>query len=140
MEFHLTCPLYCKAHTIDEATVCLQNNLNELSKWLDSNKLVVNASKSQIMLVGSRKYVENKIIKVAIGNTYLTKTSNVTLLGVNINSQLSWNLHVESISKQISPKVGLLHRFSRFLPSNVLQTLYIPLVQSYIDYAITVWF
>ena len=40
------------------------------------------------MLVGSRKYVEHKIIKVAIGNTYLTQTSNITLLGVNINSQL----------------------------------------------------
>ena len=57
---------YCKAHTIDEATVCLQNNIYELF-----NKLVVNASKSQIMLVGSRKYVENKIIKVAIGNIEL---------------------------------------------------------------------
>ena len=79
------------------------------------------------MLVGSRKYVENKIFKVAIGNTYLTQTSNITLLGVNINSQLSWNLHIESISKQISPKVVLLHRFSRFLPSNVLQTIYITL-------------
>ena len=65
--------LHCKAHTIDEATVCLHKNIYELSKWLDSNKLVVNASKSQIMLVGSRIYVENKIIKVAIGNTYLTR-------------------------------------------------------------------
>ena len=69
--------------------LCVSRIISKLSKWLDSNKLVVNASKSQIMLVGSRKYVENKIIKVAIGNTYLTQTSNVTLLGVNINSQLS---------------------------------------------------
>ena len=43
-----------------------------------------------------------------------------------------------TILNLLAPKVGLLHRFSRFLPSNVLQTLYIPLVQSYIDYAITV--
>ena len=76
--------LYCKAHTIDEATLCLHNNINELSKWLDS--LVVNASKSQKMMVGPRKCVENKIIKVAFETTDLTLTCSITLLGVNINS------------------------------------------------------
>ena len=94
--------LYCKALTIDEATVCLQHNLNELSKWLDSNKLVVNASKSQIMLVGSRKYVEHKIIKVAIGNTYLTQTSNITLLIVSSVGTTILNL----LANKFHPKLA----------------------------------
>ena len=42
----------------------LQSNLNITADWLLSNRIVVNSSKSSVMLVGTKSKIENNTITV----------------------------------------------------------------------------
>ena len=41
--------------------------------------------------------------------------------------------------KKLSAKIGLVKRLQPFLPSHIIHKLYTPLLQSHIDYCLTVW-
>ena len=92
-------------------------NVDICSKWLHDNKLTVNASKSQVMLVGPKCKVQDEHLTVYLNNTELQQSSSIKLLGINIDSDLNWKPHVEFVISKVSVKVGLLHRLSRFLSS-----------------------
>ena len=56
-----------------------------------------------------------------------------------IDQTLKWDTHVKYICKKINPKIGLIHRLRKILPTQVLSTLYLILIQPHIDYCISVW-
>ena len=131
--------LSCHSQSINKVQTQLQSNLDICSKWLHDNKLTVNASKSQVMLVGPKCKIQDKHLTVYLNNTELQQSSSIKLLGINVDSYLNWKPHVESVISKVSVKVGLLHRLSRFLPSFHLKCIYTAVVQSCFDYAITIW-
>ena len=131
--------IYCRAKTKVDAEKCLQLNLNKVSNWLHDNQLVVNVSKSNIMLVGTKTSVGNSSITASINGANLAYVSNIRLLGINMDNVLNWKLHIDSVCNTISSKVGLLHRLGRFLSRDQLIIIYTALIQSVIDYALTVW-
>ena len=131
--------IYCRAKTTHEAEKCLQSNLDRVSRWFQENQLVVNVSKSNIMLIGSKASTSNSSIVTSLNGQNLTHVSNIKLLGLQIDSVLNWKLHIDSIGNTLSSKVGLLHRLSRFVPQKLLIIIYTTLVQSVIDYALTLW-
>ena len=63
----------------------------------------------------------------------------LNFLGFNIHNDLSWNDHITSIIRKLSPKLGLFFRLQKFLPKSILTTLYFTLIQSQIDYCISSW-
>ena len=64
------CHLYandtCCARTKLEAEIRLQENNEKVSIWLKNNSLVVNASKTNIMLVGSKSSVGEYILSASL--------------------------------------------------------------------------
>ena len=78
--------IYCRANTKVEAEKCLQLNLNKVSNWLHDNQLVVNVSKSNIMLVGTKTSVGNSSITASINGANLAYVSNIRLLGTYLDT------------------------------------------------------
>ena len=81
-----------------------------------------------------------------IGKPLSLKINDATLehntsskLGIMIDQTLKWDTHVKYICKKINPKIGLIHRLRKILPTKVLSTLYPILIQPHIDYCISVW-
>ena len=107
--------LSCHSQSVSEVQAQLQCNLDICSKWLHDTKLTVNASKSQVMLVGPKCKVQDEHLTVYLNNSNLQQSSSTKLLGINIDSYLNWKPHVEFVISKVSVKVGLLHRLSRFL-------------------------
>jgi hypothetical protein len=131
--------LYCKARTIGEAERCLQENLTLLSKWLDKNKLIVNAAKSNIVIIGTKTKISDFVLSVSLNDACLEQTNVIKLLGLYVDNTLSWDMHVNNLLNSLSPKVGLLHRLSTFLPKSHLVQIYTALIQSNFDYALSIW-
>ena len=115
--------------------------LSDASDWFDSNRLIVNASKSNYILIGSRKKVENlkDNITVSIKGVQLEQCDNSKLLGVYLDSYLSFDKHIPYLSSKVSPKIALLHRLRSFLPVKALNQFYLTAIQSLFDYCLTVW-
>ena len=130
--------LYCHAPTFAEAQSKLQACLDLISKWLFENQLVVNASKSSIMVV-TRKSLPISNLNFHLCGNIIPITEETKLLGVLIDSKLTYKGHIQAMLKKLSSKVGLLHRVSRCLEQEQLCLIYNAFIQSNLDYCITVW-
>ena len=91
------------------------------------------------MITGSRQRINNMKLNISINQSYIEQTYSFKLLGVVIDEQLKWKHHISALMKKLSAKIGLVKRLQPFLPSHIIHKLYTPLLQSHIDYCLTVW-
>ena len=63
----------------------------------------------------------------------------VEYLGILIDSNLSWKIHIEYIALKISKTVGLIAKLRHFLPLHILLHIYQSLISPYIIYRLSVW-
>ena len=64
---------------------------------------------------------------------------NFTNFGVFIDENLTWNNHINAITKKVSSGIGSIKRISHCVPPATLHTIYHGLVQSHFDYCSVVW-
>jgi len=119
----------------------INKELQEVNNWFKANKLSVNASKTNYMLLGTRQKtgVQNDSVKIVLDNTNLERVSKTKFLGVTIDENLTWKNHIDNISKNISKGVGIINKLKHFIPEHVLYSLYCTLVLPYINYGIAAW-
>ena len=76
---------------------------------------------------------------VLMDNIVIDQVHNTKLLGVIINSNLTWHDHIKAISSKISKSIGVLLRIRKNAPNNVLLTLYHTLIEPYFSYCNIIW-
>ena len=134
--------IYCTGSDIVELKTNIQKCVTDVHEWYESNKLVINTSTSNVMLLTTRQMLSHMTdtdLNVCIGNYELLQCSNIKYLGVDIDNVLSWDTQTDSISKKL---VFIMYRLSRLkpvLPSQMLMYIYTSIIQPKIDYAISVW-
>ena len=114
----------------------------DVHEWYESNKLVINTSKSNVMLLTTRQMLSNMrdtALNVFTGNHKLPQCNSIKYLGVDIDNVLSWNLQTDSISKKLVFIIFRLSRLKPVLPSQMLMYIYTSIIQPKIDYAISIW-
>ena len=130
--------IYTNGNNIKEAELKLQVCVNEIGDWYKNNRLKINADKTNVMLITSRKHDSNEL-NVSLNGTSLRQVDTVRYLGLNIDSRLTWTDHVKQLCKNLSYKVFSLRRLSNTLSTPLLNTLYKSTIQPCIDYACSVW-
>ena len=111
--------------------------LSYVGEWLKANKISLNIGKTKYMLF-SCSHCESSIpIKIFEG--HVSRTNTIKFLGVYLDERLNFTKHTNHIAGKIAKTVGILNKV-RFLPSQVLCTLYHTMVAPYIFYAITAWY
>ena len=60
-------------------------------------------------------------------------------LGVHIDGNLSWECHINEISKNIASGISAIKRIRYFLPFEILLNVYNSLAQPHFDYCNVVW-
>ena len=119
----------------------LNEDLARVEKWLIANKLTLNASKTEVMLIGSRQRLStfHNPLSLIVDGAPISQVSSTKSLGVHIDQNLSWNVHVEKLCKKIASGVGALKRARSFVPYETLRSVYMSLVQPHFDYWDSVW-
>jgi hypothetical protein len=123
---------------------CMQNELqedaNNFQNWCQQNIMFTNKGKSSTMQIGTQqKLSKTNEIEIIIENEKLKSTTNQKLLGVQIDSNLSWNAQVEETCKKVTRKITLLKQLSKYVPRSSLQIFYNSYILPIFDYGITVW-
>ena len=90
------------------------------------------------MIIASTSCARTQILNLAIGNLILKQVDFVKYLGVFIDGALSWNKHVDYITRRVRAKLVLISRL-RPLPNYVLLLLYRSFVAPIFDYCDVVW-
>ena len=119
----------------------LNKDLASVSGWLIANKLTINKSKTEFMLIGSRQrlrsFVHSPSLK--IGGAQISQVPSTKSLGIYIDENFTWNVHIENLSKKIAFGIGALKRIRPFVPHRTLRFIYNSLEKPYFDYCNVVW-
>ena len=85
-----------------QTTENMQSDLCNIEKWLENNRMVVNASKSSVMLVCSQQKCASLLtdrIVLSYNNNTVTQVEEVKVLGLTIDQNLTWKPHIEKTCK-----------------------------------------
>ncbi len=107
--------------------------LNNVSQWLNLNKVSLNVKKPKAMAF---HMPQKKIIQpnIQINGYNIEFVKNFMFLGITINNKLNLNSHINKVTNKISKTVGILNKLRSFLPSGELQTIYNTLILPYLIY------
>ena len=121
--------------TLDHVIAYLKSELDIILFWYKTNSLVANPDKFQLIFPGTR----NANIIINIGSFDLNSSETVKLLGVTIDSQLSFLPHVKDICKKVSTKTKVILRIRAYLDQDQADTLFNSYILSTLRYCPLVW-
>ena len=69
----------------------------------------------------------------------MRRVKSTKVLGVFIDERLSFKPHIDIVCKKLNSRIGLLSRISYYLPPKTLDVIYKTLIQTHIDYGISIY-
>ena len=119
----------------EKAVEAMENCIRDLRAWMLTNKLKINDSKTEFMVIGSQRQVDKvNITSITVGDTEVAPVSTVRNLGVMFDSNMSMKHH---IAKQCNKAMGQLHairQIRRCLSIDATRSVLHAFVTSCIDY------
>ena len=131
--------LFFKHKNLNTLVSIINTELIQISSWFKLNKLSLNISKTNFIHIQSSNAYKNVIIHIFIDNIKITRITNTKFLEVIINSWLTWNDHITTISSKLCLNIGILAKIHHNIPSTILIQLYYTLVQPYLVYCNLIW-
>ena len=128
--------------SLDEIELGLQKDLDSINNWCNANKLIVNAKKCSVMVVCSYQKLSNinsNQVYLSINNQILNVVKCQKILGINIDSTLSWRMHIESVCVTVSKLLGLMWRVRHILDKRGMLMFYNSLILSRFNYCFSIW-
>lgn len=124
--------LFNSSQNVDTINIASKNALNSVSEWFSINGFVLNNNKTQTIVFS------NKNIKASESNI-CDQLSNVKLLGIVLDSKLTWHNHTDFICNKLSRVVYLLRSLNRNVPKSYLRLAYNSFFQGILLYGICLW-
>ena len=94
------------------------------------------------MVMGSRQKFTahgDYPLKIMINNNEIEKVEHAKSLGVAIDKNLSWSIHVNNIIKKVASCVVALRGVRTFISIDTAILIYKSLILPHFDYCSTVW-
>ena len=137
-------PICTFSHPSAENIITLTKEINlELDKivqWMALNKLSLNVKKTKMMIFHyKQKSTKNLTPKLKINNAIIEKVKEFKFLGITIDEHMSWKAHSQKVACKIGHVIGTMKRLKKFLPTQILRTLYNSLVLPHLTYGIILW-
>ncbi|KAL1446265.1 hypothetical protein WDU94_010895 [Cyamophila willieti] len=116
----------------------LQNTLDLMYQWCQSNKLQLNIDKCNIITYHRKK--NPSYYPYSINNTPLRRVEESKDLGVTLQSDLRFTTHYDNIKNKALKVLGFINRRSKdFKDPHTYKILYFALVRPILEYASQVW-
>ena len=80
-----------------------------------------------------------KSLNLNINNSKISQVDNFKYLGVYIDSELCWSVHISKLCTKVSRMISFLGRLSSFIDESGLRLLYNSVIMPHFDYGDTVW-
>ena len=127
--------------TLNACDLELQNILNELEdnaltaiSWFENNYMKLNQSKCHFLTSGSTEH-----LWVKVGNEKIWESLSEKLLGLTVDKNLNFNLHLKTLCKKVNQKVSALARVVRILPFDKRRLILKTFIESQFSYCPLVW-
>ena len=116
----------------------IETNLAVAMRWFTQNRLKINPSKTELMVLKSRRQ-NAPDFSVVIGDSVITRAGSVRILGVTVDASLTWEKHVSAVVQRCYCTLIGLARMRHRLPRDVRKLLIEALVFPHVRYCVAVW-
>ena len=113
----------------------LEHDSSLAIEWFDNNYMKLNKSKCHFVVSGHKF----EHLWVNVGDTRVWESNSKKLLGVQIESDLSFDKHVIEICKRASRKLSALTRLAAILPFHRARALMKSFFESQFSYCPLIW-
>ena len=125
---------------MSENVLKMERSLDALSWWFRKNAMKLNASKTQLLVFGSREKLKLlQPVSVKIDNTSITESQTVKNLGFIFDRHLLFDSHIDHVVRRCTGTLLSLSHVRHGLPAEVLPCLVDGLVMSAIRYCVSVY-
>ena len=112
----------------------LVNNTSILIKWFKDNYFKINADKCHLLITN-----HDEDVTAAIDGEIIKGSKLVKLLGINIDNELNFNVHVSNICNKVSLKLHALARISHMMSTDKLRLVLKAFIESQFGYCPLIW-
>ena len=106
------------SNNIHNIQTSLNEDLENVHNWLRANKLTLNMTKTEFMLIGSRQRLSTVTVSptLAINDFRVTQVATAKSLGVTIDDNLDWGSYIEKIIFKVSSGIGTIKQVRHLVP------------------------
>lgn len=119
--------------------VRVEKNLEIANNWFTQNSLKINPLKTEMVIIKSRRLTTDPHFTVTFGNSSIKPSHSVKILGVTVDSHLSWEPHISVIVRRCYGLLIGLARMRYRLPTETKRLLVEALVFPHVRYCLAVW-
>ena len=112
----------------------LRESAETATKWYESNLLMGNLEKYQMMNIG-----RSTVDTLSINGKEIRTAEELQLLGVTIDSQMDFNNHISALCKRASQKIGVLMRLRNLIPTTAKLHLFKAAILPHLTYCHLAW-
>ena len=128
--------VYRQIHWVEDQVI-LQNDLVKLAEWEQVWGMEFHPQNcSYLKISRSRK---PKTYKYSIKGVTLAEETSTKYIGVDIQSKLAWNNHIDRVTKKSNNMLGFLRCNLRSASSETNTNAYIKMVRSNLEYYASAW-
>ena len=130
--------LYC-SKSLKDINRKINYDLARLVKWLRSNKISLNVSKTEIVLFRSPNKQITKKMNFRLSGQKIKISKSTKYLGVILDENLNFKQHLTNLKNKLNRENGILAKLRHFIQKDVLRTVYFAIFDSHLRYASQVW-
>ena len=128
----------CTSDSLAELIENLELESNKATEWFKVNNMIVNPEKFQAIII-DRKGQSNNPTKLVIDGKEINSENCVTLLGLEIDSKLSFDKHISKLCNKCAGIINQLTRLNSFLGFEEKKVLVNSLIYGNFNYCPLVW-
>lgn len=130
------CLLYRRI-TSEQDAKTVQDDLDKLQKWENDWQMSFNPDKCEVLRVTLKR--KPTITNYFIHGKCLETVKSAKYLGLNIDSKLTFNNHVDTIAKKANKTRAFIARTTKRCPQQVKAEAYKTYVRPLLEYSASVW-
>lgn len=113
--------------------------LSNIKQFLTSHHLNLNIAKTKYMSFSTIQNKKNLNPTILLGKDCLDRNSHIKFLGLTIDSNLTWDLHIKKIIGKINSGLYALKKMSSLCNISTLKTIYFSHIESHIRFGICLY-
>ena len=127
--------LYTSQRNFDVSVQNLQKDINSLAVWCKVNGIKANTDKTKVMVFGSKCCLAKvPPFEIKFDDTPLLAVSSYKYLGLTLDPQLNYNLHINNLIRSVSDKIKQFQRLRNFLNNRAALMVYKGMILPILEY------
>ena len=115
-----------KIHVLQKSKMNI--DLSNLMRWLSANKLAINPSKFNILIIPPKINQPTPTVDLRVSNSLIPQHIITRHFGVTTDDNLKFDHHIIDIEHKVSKNVGIISKLRCFMPQKALFHVYCALL------------